>query len=124
MRNPDGIYGKGAGQARATGGAVAAVLRLGGKVEHPDNVIKALKAGQRPDGGFGKEGTNRSDLETSYRVARTFHMLKATPDAGRLRQFIASCRNSDGGYGVMPGQPSTTSGTYYAAIILHWLDEK
>jgi prenyltransferase beta subunit len=124
MRNPDGTYGKGDGRARATGGAVAAVLRLGGKVEHPDNVIKALKEGQRKDGGFGKEGTDRSDLETSYRVMRTFHMLRATPDAGRMRQFIAACRNDDGGYGVTPGQPSTASGTYYAAIILHWLDEK
>ena len=50
--------------------------------------------------------------------------MKATPDAERVRKFIASCRNDDGGYGVTPGQPSTVSGTYYAAIILHWLDEK
>jgi hypothetical protein len=124
LRNPDGTYGKGDGRVRATGGAVAAVLRLGGKVEHPDNVLKVLREGQRPDGGFGKEGTDKSDLETSYRVMRTLHMLRATPDAGRMQKFIASCRNDDGGYGVTPGQPSTTSGTYYAAIILHWLDEK
>src|SRR5205823_5941183 len=103
MRNPDGTYGKGDERARATGGAVAAVLRLGGKVEHPDNVIKALKEGQRKDGGFGKEGNDQSDLETSYRVMRTFHMLRATPDAGRMRQFIAACRNDNGGYGVTPG---------------------
>jgi prenyltransferase beta subunit len=124
MRNPDGTYGKGDGRARASGGAVAAVLRLGGKVDHPDNVLKALKEGQRQDGGFGKEGTDKSDLETSYRVMRTFHMLRATPDGERVRKVIASCRNDDGGYGVTPGQPSTASGTYYAAIILHWLDEK
>src|SRR5262249_35004214 len=54
MRNPDGTYGKGDGQARDTGSAVVVVLRLGGKVEQPDNVLKALKAGQRPDGAFGK----------------------------------------------------------------------
>jgi prenyltransferase beta subunit len=124
MHNPDGTYGTGDGRARATGGAVAAVLRLGGKVEHPDNVIKALREGQRTDGGFGKEGTDKSDLETSYRVTRSLHMVRATPDAGRMRKFIASCRNDDGGYGVTPGQPSNASGTYYAAIILHWLDEK
>jgi hypothetical protein len=124
LRNPDGTYGKGDGRARATGGAVAAVLRLGGKVEHPDNVIRALKEGQRPDGGFGKGGTDRSDLETSYRVTRSLHMLKVIPGEERMRKFIASCRNDDGGYGVTPGQPSTASGTYYAAIILHWLDEK
>ena len=27
------------------------------------------------------------------------------------------------GFGVAPGQPSSVSGTYYAAIILRWLGE-
>ena len=56
---------------------------------------------------------------------RAFHMLKSQPaDVGRLRNFIASCRNKDGGYGVSPGKPSAVAPTYYAAIILHWLAEK
>jgi prenyltransferase beta subunit len=118
MRNEDGI-------ARATGGAVCAVMRLGGKVEHPDNVLKALNAGQRKDGGFGEAGAKGSDLATTYRIVRAFHMLKAKPrGADRLRQFIARCRNDDGGYGVAPGKPSSAGSTYFAAIILHWLDEK
>ncbi|MGO9416384.1 MAG: prenyltransferase/squalene oxidase repeat-containing protein [Syntrophobacteraceae bacterium] len=50
--------------------------------------------------------------------------MKEKPDAAKLRAFVAKCRNADGGYGVMPGQKSTGSGTYFAAIILHWLDEK
>jgi hypothetical protein len=125
LRNGDGTYGKGGGVARDTGGSVCAVLRLGGTVEHPDKVLKALNAGQRKDGGFGKPGAEGSDLETSYRIARAFHMLKAQPEgADRLRTFIAHCRNEDGGYGVAPGQPSNVSGTYFAGIILHWLDEK
>jgi hypothetical protein len=124
-RNPDGTYGMGDGVARETGGAVCAVLRLGGKVEHPDNVLKALNAGQRKDGGFGKAGTERSDPETTYRVMRAFHMLKTQPEgADRVRAFIARHRNDDGGYGIAPGQPSNVSGTYFAAIILHWLNEK
>ena len=40
-----------------------------------------------------------------------------------MRRFIARCRNSDGGYGVTPGQTSSASGTYYAGIILHWLEQ-
>jgi hypothetical protein len=124
MRNPDGTYGKGDGKARETGGAVVVVLRLGGKVEHPDEVLKTLKAGQREDGGFGKAGAAGSDLETTYRVMRAFHMMKAQPEGDRCRAFIARCRNEDGGYGVAPGQPSTAGATYYAAIILHWLEEK
>ena len=52
MRNPDGTYGSGDGKARATGGAVVAVLRLGGKVPHPDAILKSLDAGQREDGAW------------------------------------------------------------------------
>ena len=125
LRNDDGTYGKDGGKARETGGAVAAVLRLGGKVEHADAVLHALKDGQRTDGGFGKADSPASDLESMYRVMRAFHMLKAAPtDVGRLRAFLDSCRNDDGGYGVAMGKPSAASGTYYASIILHWLDEK
>lgn len=125
LRRADGTYGKEGSVARDTGGAVCAVLRLGGKVEQRENVLRTLNAGQRKDGGFGKAGVEGSDLETCYRVARAFHMLKMKPQgAERLRGFLTRCRNDDGGYGVAPGQPSSVSGCYYAAIILHWLDEK
>jgi prenyltransferase beta subunit len=124
MRNEDGTYGKGEGVARETGGAVVVVLRLGGKVAHPENVLKTLKAGQRSDGGFGKADAKSSDLETTYRVMRAFWMMKERPDVAKLRGFIARCRNADGGYGVAPGQPSSVSGTYFAAVVTHWLDEK
>ncbi len=124
-QNPDGSFGMGNGAARDTGSAVAAILRLGGKIDHPDRVIRVMKDGQRADGGFGKEDVETSDLETSYRITRSLHMLKTQPAApDRLRAFIAKCRNSDGGYGVAPGQLSSAGSTYFAAIILHWLDEK
>jgi len=125
MRNPDGTFGKGDGQARDTGGAVAALLRLGAKVDDPAAVVKVLDSGQRKDGGFGKEGVAASDLESTYRVVRCYHMLKARPaETEKCREFIARCRNKDAGYGVAPGQPSTVSGTYFAGILLHWLSEK
>jgi prenyltransferase beta subunit len=125
LRNANGTYGKGGNVARDTGGAVCAVLRLGGKIENTGEVLRTLNEGQRPDGGFGKAGADVSDLETCYRIARAFHMLKTKPQGTeRLREFIAHCHNDDGGYGVVPGQPSNVGGCYYAAIILHWLDEK
>jgi hypothetical protein len=125
LRNEDGSYGKGDAAARQTGSAVAAVLRLGGKVEKPDGAIKAMKEGQRADGGFGEDNAPASDLATCYRIMRSLHMMMAQPaDAGRLRAFIDSCRNDDGGYGVAKGKPSSASGTYYAATITHWLDER
>ncbi|HXG13152.1 MAG TPA: prenyltransferase/squalene oxidase repeat-containing protein [Gemmataceae bacterium] len=125
LLNPDGTAGKGEGAARETGSVIVALLRMGAAVENKDQVLKVLRAGQRADGGFGKADAKGSDLETSYRVMRAFHMLKSKPDSPeRLREFVAKCRNADGGYGVAPGQPSLVAGTYYAGIIGHWLDQK
>jgi prenyltransferase beta subunit len=122
--NKDGSYGAGAMIPRATGGTVATILRLGGKPVEPDSVIDILNAGQNKDGAFGKDETHESDLETSYRIMRCYHMLKAKPaKSDALREFVGKCRNSDGGYGVQPGKPSQVSGTYFASIILHWLNE-
>ena len=118
LRNDDGTYGKGDGTARETGGAVAAVLRLGGKIERPGAVLKAMKDGQRADGGYGKDDSPASDLESTYRVMRSLHMLKAKPeDVGRLRAFLDACHNDDGGYGVAKSKPSSASGTYYVSSI-------
>ena len=126
MQNSDGTFGKGAGQARATGGAVVTILRLGGVVKDKELVLKVLREGQRLNGGYGKADNEQvSDLESTYRVMRCFMMLGAAPDRVEgLRTFIAKCRNEDGGYGVAPGQPSSLSGTYYAAIIRYWQQGK
>jgi prenyltransferase beta subunit len=123
--NADGTFGKGTEQARATGGGVALALRLGGKIAEPDAVITVLKKGQRKTGAYGKgDAGDASDLETTYRVMRSFMMLKSRPDdVAALRAFIAKCRNSDGGYGIAPGQASSASGTYFAVIIQHWLSK-
>ena len=123
MRNQDGTYGDALGKTRATGGAVVAVLRLRGSVENVERVVQTLKAGQRMDGGFGREEAKSSDLETTYRVMRAFHMLKQKPDVERCRAFVAKCRNDDGAYGLAPGEPSQVGSTYFASIILHWLSE-
>jgi len=125
LQNPDGSFGEGGNLSRDTGGGVAAVLRLGGKISKPDAITKGLDAEQRTDGGFGKAKAKSSDLETTYRVVRTYHMLKAKPArVADCRAFVARCRNADGGYGVAPGQPSNVGATYFASIILHWLAEK
>jgi prenyltransferase beta subunit len=124
LGNGDGTFGKGDGVARDTGGAVVALLRMGANVGKPEAILKALNVGQRKDGGFGKAETADSDLETTYRVMRCYHMLKAKPDkVEAMKKFLASCRNADGGYGVAPGQESNVSGTYYAVTVYHWLEE-
>src|SRR5579859_3043123 len=122
--NADGSFGKGAERARTTGGTVVTILRLGGTIKDPAKIVEILNAGQNKDGAFGKDDTGASDLETSYRVMRCYHMLKAKPaKADALREFVAKCRNDDGGYGVQPGKPSNVGATYFAGIILHWLGQ-
>jgi prenyltransferase beta subunit len=123
MRNPDGTYGRGNGTARDTGSVAVTILRLRGKLDHQDKIVEALKKGQRPDGGFGKADAAGSDLETTYRVMRAFHMLKEKPDADALKKFLSRCQNLDGGFGITIGQPSQVGPTYFAASVLHWLEE-
>ena len=124
-QNPDGTFGKAEALPRDTGGAVACLLRLGGKVKEPKAVTTALDEGQNADGGWCRAKGKGSDLETTYRIMRTYQMLKSKPSkANELRRFVAKCRNKDGGYGVTPGATSSTGGTYFASILLHWLDQE
>jgi hypothetical protein len=123
--NAGGTAGKGDGVARENASVAVTVLRLGGELKDRAKIIKAIRAGQRNGGGFGKEGSKVSDLETTYRVMRAFVMLKEMPqEVEGLRTFVAKCRNEDAGYGVMPGEASSVGPTYFAAIILHWLERK
>jgi prenyltransferase beta subunit len=116
----------GATDPREVGSAVALGLRLGGEPGQQErkHIAAVLTAGQRPDGGWGKAGEKASDPETTYRVMRALMLLKERPaDPARLRAFVASCRAADGGYAARPGDPANVGGTYYAAIVLHWLAE-
>jgi prenyltransferase beta subunit len=127
LRNPDGSYGKPEGDARMTGSVVAMILRIHGRqldgADARAKSLRVLRGGQHVDGGYGKADARGSDLETTYRVMRAFHMLRENPkDATKMREFIAKCRNADGGYGVAPGQPSSVGGCYYAGIIRYWLN--
>ena len=120
MRLPDGSFGEGPAKAFATGGAAAAILRMGLPLEKREAVIAAIKAGQRPDGAWSKDA-GASDLSSSYRVMRCLYMLKEKPDAEKLREYIANCRQPDGSYSVAPGGKGNLGATYFAAIILRWL---
>jgi len=123
--NPDGTFGKGDGQARQTASGVVILMRLGQQPLQPTAVLKVLGDGLREDGAYGKADAKGSDLESTYRVLRAFHMLQTMPQgADKIAKFIDSCQNADGGYGVAPGQPSTAAGTYYAAIGTQWLKKK
>ncbi|MFZ1933004.1 MAG: prenyltransferase/squalene oxidase repeat-containing protein [Thermoguttaceae bacterium] len=121
-RNPDGSYGSGPGRARTTALYVMAQLRLGGKPQSKEAVLRVLSDGQREDGGFGGSTPGGSDLEACYRIVRVIAYFDAQPlHPEKLRTFIAKCHNADGGYGERPKTPSSLHGTYYATIVRHWL---
>jgi len=111
-------------QARAAASATALIARLGEPL--PLNFTLAptiMAAGQRKDGGWG-QAEGDSDIASTYRVMRAFMLLKEKPkDVKKLREFIASHRNKDGGYATKPGDTSSVSGVYYAVIIGKWLNE-
>jgi prenyltransferase beta subunit len=119
----------GDGVSRNIGSYVAFALRLG-LIDSEQQKKSAffnnlsLKGGQRSDGGWNKRGEEDSDIESTYRVMRALMLLKTSPrDMKALRKFIESHRNKDGGYATKPGDNSSAGGTYYAVIILKWLDE-
>ncbi len=120
MRSPDGTFGEGPGQAYATGGAAAAILRMGLELDRRDAVIAAIKAGQRPEGGWSKDA-GPPDLGATYRIMRRLYMLQEKPDVERLLGFIARCRQSDGSYASTPGGHGELGATYTATIVIYWL---
>jgi prenyltransferase beta subunit len=114
------------GGARISGSYAAMVLRLGGKIPEGNMAVIGgiILGGQRDDGAWSKAGEKASDIESTYRVMRALMLLKEKPkDVKKLREFIESHHNKDGGYATKPGDKSNMSGTYYATIITHWLDE-
>ncbi len=117
-RNDDGTWGKGGDRARATGSHVAALLRMGVPIEKLDSVVAALKADQRPDGGWSRDGA-ASDLETTYRIMRALFMLKRAPDLDPLRTYLARHRRDDGAYASKPGA-SDGGGTYFVTTVNRW----
>src|SRR5207248_2001855 len=53
LRNADGTFGRGPPAARETAGGIVTWVRLGGRADQADRVLRVLREGQRPDGGFG-----------------------------------------------------------------------
>ena len=119
LREPDGTFGQGPRKAYATGGAAAAILRMGLKLENRDAVISAIKAGQRSEGGWSKDD-GPPDLGATYRVMRALYMLREKPDVDRLLAFVKSFRQSDGSYAGNPGGTGDLGATYTATIIIRW----
>jgi len=119
--NKDGTFGSGFSKPRDSASAWVTLMRLQFSLKNYEQLSKDFRM---KDGGFGSESSDRSDLETAYRVSRYFHMIK---DQKMLREtlgFIETCRNEDGGYGPRPGEKSSLGSTYHAIIIKKWADPR
>ncbi|MBX7106059.1 MAG: hypothetical protein K1X57_18400 [Gemmataceae bacterium] len=124
QRRSDGTWGLGPTAPRATATFITMTMRMGAAAQKQEEVIKVMRTGQRPDGGYADGSQDGSDLESTYRVMRALTMLKSGPvEPAQMRAFIGRCRNADGGYGLQPSRPSNASGVYYAGYILGWLDD-
>lgn len=119
----DGTVEGGDDSARLAGATAAMRIRLGKPIENTKPILEVIENGRRDDGAWGRLNADGSDLESTYRVIRGFHMMKTKPkDTARLREFLQKCSNPDGGYGISPGEPSGVGPVYFATIITHWLD--
>jgi poly(3-hydroxybutyrate) depolymerase/prenyltransferase beta subunit len=119
MRNPDGTFGTGSSRAFASGGAGAAILRMGYPLAHREAIVKVIKEAQRPEGGWSKDD-GPPDLSSSYRIMRAMFMMHERPDIDRLLAFVAKCRKPDGSYSATPEGTGSLGGTYLATIIIYW----
>ncbi len=112
--------------ARMVASVTASVLRVSSELTEKEAtwVPGCLLAGQRADGGWGQAGVVESDLDTTYRVMRSLSLLKLAPkEPARLRDFVQSCRKSNGGYGTTAKADPSLSGVYYAVMVEKWLKE-
>ena len=105
MRLPDGSFGEGPAKAFATGGAAAAILRMGLPLEKREAVIAAIKAGQRPTAP-GPRTPARPTFEQLSRHAMPLH-AQGEARRGEAGGYIANCRQPDGSYAVTPGGPGS-----------------
>ena len=121
MRNPDGTWGEGPGQAYATGGAGAAVLRMGMTLDKRDAVITAAEGRPAPRRRLVQRRRSSPTLAATCRIMRALYMLHERPDIDRLLTFVARCRQSDGSYASKPGGAGDLGGTYTATIVIYWV---
>lgn len=117
--NKDGTFGSGFSKPRDSASAWVTLLRLQFSLKNYELLSKDFRM---KDGGFGSESSDRSDLETAYRVSRYFHMIQNQKMMRDTIGFIETCRNEDGGYGPRPGEKSSLGSTYQAVIIKKWAD--
>ena len=97
-------------------------------------VIRFIASLQQPDGSFAGDEWGEVDTRFSYCALSALSILGVLPekndpngviDLGKAAQYVASCRNLDGGFGCVPGAESHAGQIFCcvgALSIAHSLD--
>ena len=120
MRNPDGTWGEGPAQAYATGGAGAAVLRMGLKLDKRDAVIAALKAGQRRKGA-GRRTPGRLTWEPPTASCGRFTCFTKSPTSSDCWRSSPAAASPTAATRASPAATGDLGGTYTATIVIYWV---
>ena len=110
--------------------AVRALAILGDTPNNPVSAISFLKNSQNSNGGF-KRGindivapANQSSMIYTYSAVRALSILNEHPNnASSLYDYIASVRNTDGGYGIQPLHTSDIAYTFVSLYLLRNMHE-
>ena len=94
------------------------------KKSYKTKLVSFIKASQQKDGGFGwdKHATSSDTFDTFCAVwaLKRINALSQI-DTSKVEEFIASCKNDDGGFAFAPGQGSTLPHTNYCIATLDML---
>jgi len=98
------------------------------------NVVSKVKSFYKNDGGFGGK---ISFMYPTYLAIRSLYLIENFLKENynienlwkgnfknRIKRWINSCQNNDGGFGTMPNQPSNIQATFYALYSLWMLNSK
>lgn len=111
-------FATGPGAAQSFAVYINTGFRIRGGINTRLGTVETLRKVTMPDGGWGLPDAKTSDLETTAEVCQALAAARATAVApAKIREFVASCKNKDGGYGVKPGDPSTAAGTAAFAVV-------
>ncbi len=129
LRYADGTYGNFFGWERTLTSTYKGVMvtLLMGKYNASEDPLRQVLLGYFQDaerGGFRPRFTSRDPtMQATYYGVTLARLLNITLNVTKIREFVLSLHNDDGGFAPRPQFSSRVSATYHAVMILKMLDE-
>ncbi len=119
MRNPDGTFGTGSSRAFASGGAAAAILRLGYPLEHRDAIVKVIKEAQRPRAA-GPRTTGPPTSPAATGSCGPCSCCTSGPTSTACSPSSPGAASPTAAIPSPPRDPAASAGLISATIIIYW----